>query len=876
MAITRTDCIDALKKSSDISTTEAAQIVDDMLERKARLEADGKLVNGEEDLAAATREDFDAARMEAALRRRQEALTIKRRAQLEDFIAASKADGFSFMDALQAKLIGSTKRLFGARQSIDANRASIFDTFINQFESGVADIGSKYGLSKKEIFSLMAKDTEFRAQFAQERMDPGTVKDGKVRDLVDLYDRLSEEIRIRQNRAGANIARLEGRLPQSHDQLKMLDKSLGGKEAWVEFVEGGLDAERSFPGKTKAEVREILNNVFDTIVMNRERTFGEVEVPAVRTPRNMASSLGEHRVLHFKDASSYLKYMDKYGRSNLWEAVMGEIDGAARRLSLMETLGPNPEHMLRTLLENEKSSIRLAVEQGTLSAEAGKKQIDELTKAYSSGRYASGDLANWFAVLTGETLSPVDVGVAKAFGIARSFQSLGKLGAATLSAVADLFTKAMSMRTNGANFFEAHGMALTDVLRTFTPKDKRLLNDLGFYFELENGTLIHRFDQADTLPGFTTALLNKFFKYSGLTGWTEKQKATMAQWLSNILGDSNKLKYADLNPDVRAMLKYHGFGEQKWDIFRKHMVQEFGGKKYFNPALARNLTDEQIGGLLPEHLRGPVRKGYTPEQWKLARQAELTRMRTALETEARAFFADETKFAVIEPDAKVTATMTQGTRPGTAPGEAIRAIMQFKSFPIAFLQRTIGGRRWVRGSLQEGMRHGFNKGAIYDAVSRDVVGSVEYMLTSVAYGYLAMTLKDLSKNRTPRDPLKLETWLAAAMQSGGAGIYGDFLLGSSSRFGNSFLETLAGPLFGDVGNLVMAGSSALHGEFERAGDKTIRTLMGSMPYINLWYTKAAMDWLFLDGVKEWMSPGYKARMLRNMEKEFGQTELWPF
>lgn len=875
MAITKSDCITSLLDyNPSLSKSEATEIVDGMIKRKARLEAEGSLTRGTADLAEATMAFFESARMENAVKRRQAAVTIIRRTAMEDFIARSKEDGFSFRDAIMARLGGDPRRMWGARQSIDANRSAIFDTYVNQFEQGVADIGKRHGMTKNALLTHMAKDAEFRADFAQERMTPGVSKDARVTALVDLYERLSEEMRTRLNRAGANIGKLEGRLPQSHDPLKML----GRKDQWIASMESSLDMERSFPGMKPDEVRTVLSNSFDTIVNGMGRVTDQAEtVPAVRTPRNIATRLGRHRVFHFKDAASYTGYMDAYGKRNLWESIMGEIEGNSRTLSLMETLGPNPDHMVRSLIQTEKESVRLGVEEGRLTPEEGHRQMRKLDGLYQPGNYPTGEVARLMAVLTGETMQPANVGVAKAFGIVRSVQSMGKLGAATLSAVADLFTKAMSMRANGANFLEAHGRAIADIVRRFSDKETRLLNDLGFYFELENGSLIHRFDQADTIPGKVNTMMNMFFKYSGLTQWTEKNKAGMAQWLSNTLGESRALDFDGLHPDVRAMLKYHGVDSARWDVYRKHMTESFDGKSYMNPSMARNLTNDQIAHLLPESLQGKVRQGYTPEQWASARQAEFDNLRTRIETESRAFFVDETKFAVIEPDARTTATMTQGTRPGTAPGEALRMIMQFKSFPIAFWQRTVQGRRWARGSLQDGMRYGFNRGSIADAFTRDTTGFIQYMTTAMAYGYIAMTLKDLAKGRTPKDPAKLETWMAAALQSGGAGIYGDFFLGKANRFGNSFLETLAGPTLGEVSTIANALNGAFHGDIESGRDSLIRVGLGNLPYGNLWYTKAATDWLFMDGIKEWMSPGYKRRMKRNMEKDYGQREIeiWP-
>ncbi|MDL2267178.1 hypothetical protein LJC46_04225 [Desulfovibrio sp. OttesenSCG-928-G15] len=871
MALSKKDCVSALAKAG-MDEKEAQQTVEDMLQQKAKLAADGKLARTS-DLVDAMQANYDALRMDNAVKRKQAALAILRRSELDDFIRTTKAKGGTFHDAIMTKMVGNPKRIFGARQSIDANRAAIFNTFNNQFEQGIRQIAKKNNLSKKALLKIIGKDPEFRAKFVQERMEPGSVKDPMIREFAELYERLSEEMRIRLNRAGANIGKLEGRLPQRHNEMKMLDASIGTKDDWISFVSERIDTERSFSGLSPEEVRGVLDNVYDTIVLGRGRVAGNTDVPAVQTPRNIASGLDKHRVLHFRDAKAYLEYSDKYGSRNLWESIVGEMDSAARTLSLMETLGPNPEHMIRSLIQSEIDEVRLAVERKEITAQDGKKRMDELEGMYTGGGYAMGDVAKWLAVLTGETMRPANVGAAKAWGMVRTVQSMAKLGGATLSAVADLFTKAMSLRTNGANLLEAHGRAIGDVIRTYSPEDMRVLNDLGFYFDLENSAMLHRFDMADTIPGKMHSLMNTFFRMTGLTQWTERQKAGMAQWLSNALGDSRKLDFDGLHADVRAMLEYHGVDSARWDIYRKYMVEEFEGKRYMNPSMARNLTDAQIAHLLPEHLQGKVRKGYSPETWAAARQLELDRLRTRIETDARAFFVDETKFAVIEPDARTTATMTQGTRPGTKPGEALRLIMQFKSFPIAFWQRTVGGRRWVRGELQEGMHYGFNYDSIKDAFTRDTLGMVNYMTSALAYGYVAMTLKDLAKNRTPKDPTKPETWAAAAMQSGGAGIYGDFFLGKANRFGNDFLETLAGPTLGELSSIVNALNGIAHGDVEKGRDTLIRVGIGNTPFGNLWYTKAATDWLFLDNLKEWMSPGYKRRLRKNMEKEYGQRQL---
>ena len=55
----------------------------------------------------------------------------------------------------------------------------------------------------------------------------------------------------------------------------------------------------------------------------------------------------------------------------------------------------------------------------------------------------------------------------------------------------------------------------------------------------------------------------------------------------------------------------------------------------------------------------------------------------------------------------------------------------------------------------------------------------------------------------------------------------------------------------------------------------MRLAMGNAPFINLWYTRAALDWMLLYHVREMMSPGTLRRTERKMKKEFGQEFLFP-
>ncbi len=110
MSISRQDCISALR-STGLSEVDAEQTVKGMLERKKYLEADGKIADIEKGLAESIISDHNAARLENALKRRQTAITIKRRVEVENFLSQAKSEGFSFVDGMQALLVGTQNAL---------------------------------------------------------------------------------------------------------------------------------------------------------------------------------------------------------------------------------------------------------------------------------------------------------------------------------------------------------------------------------------------------------------------------------------------------------------------------------------------------------------------------------------------------------------------------------------------------------------------------------------------------------------------------------------------------------------------------------------------------------------------------------------------
>jgi len=119
--------------------------------------------------------------------------------------------------------------------------------------------------------------------------------------------------------------------------------------------------------------------------------------------------------------------------------------------------------------------------------------------------------------------------------------------------------------------------------------------------------------------------------------------------------------------------------------------------------------------------------------------------------------------------------------------------------------------------------------------------------------------------------------MAAAAQSGGLGIYGDFFFADYNRFGQGFAETAGGPVAGLVGDALKLSIGNLRqaaaDEKTDAGAETVKFVKNYF-VPNLWYTRAALDHLLFYQVQEAINPGYLGRMTRRVEKENNQTFWW--
>lgn len=922
-----------------------------------------------DDMAA---EALMAARIEMRNAKLNLTKRIRRRGQIAEM--AKQLGGQRGADlalAIEAKLVGINSAVRGARLSVDAQGVALARLWAGGLTTEMEKAGLFNGVKSGKLDRAIAREL-WALSKGEAPGSSGSKAAQKAAGIIYRYQRLSVEA---MNREGAWVGQVEGYITrQAHDADRMVS---AGYQAWRDAIAPRLD-ERTFEGVTDREgfLHSVYNAVTTGVHLDADGLTG-FKNPAFKGPSNLAKKLSAQRTLHFRDADAWMDYQQAFGARNLIESILRGLDKAARSTALMREYGTNPraefeadiQHLQETWRDKDRDAVT---------------RLGNWTKA----------LSNRMDELDGTAASPVNRVLARIGAGARTWQSLSKLGGVVLSALTDVPFKAGELRYQGINLLEGYADGITALTRGRGAGETREIMDLiGAGLEGAIGHMASRFDGGDHVPGQLSSLANTFFRWTGLTYWTDAQRAGAEIIMSRHLGGLKGQAWDALPAETRRILSLFDIRAEEWQALDSVEWAQADGKAHLTPDRARLLSDDVVDGLIQDQveqigrtfadrlakmeaglgrletrlslldsrvekaqnnpgrsadraeIKGTV-QGYQRganairqirdaivqmRDGKLSVNSTLTIMRQQLdfaraanleigqrlerqrakgevkdavdanmrvigpamvmeeekklltlldelsalpvrheEELARArsdvreglalklasYFSDRGKYAVLEPGARERAILRQGTRAGTPEGEAVRTILQFKAFPVAMISK-VWGREIYGGQVGQAR----------------AAGIIHMMVASTVFGYLAGAAKDIAKGRTPRDPKDPATWAAAFTQGGGAGIYGDFLVGKYNRFGNTALETAAGPTLSSVSDVVNLWSATRGGDGRAATG--LRIALANTPFANLFYVRPAIDYLFLYQVQEALNPGFLRRMERRLKEENGQRFIIP-
>ena len=710
-------------------------------------------------------------------------------------------------------------------QSIDSKARGIASIYRGELVDFYTNI--KGGLG---VFT----DQELVQKIVRERFGENT-GDALAKKISDKMGDVFETMRDRFNRNGGDIGKLDNwGLPQTHNLEKI---AKAGKEAWVNKAESLIDTRQYVHENgdyySQQEIRSLLEYTYDTLSSDGAN---KIEVGRQATgggTSKVTNRHGESRVLHFKDAESWLEYQSEFGGMQFVDLVEAHINGLSKDIAMVENLGSNPKTALKILMDAAaKKDWEKGIEEN--QTKSSRKRAQVMFDEFSGGNSPQSQvLAN--------------------LGLAyRSMNVASMLGGTTIASLADQATIAKNASVHNVSYRKAFG-GLIEQLNPANKADRELAHSLGLATEEMLGSiarwsddgLTSTYGKSEKLARISSGVATQVMRVSFLNALTSASKVGFTKLLMEKYGRLSRSKaWNDLDVQDRELLSNTGLDERAWQVFQ----------------LAEPVMDRKGNQLMS------ARSIYEIPDEKLTAFGDPKQVKDQVASQLQAHLLDEQGMAVIEAGLRERTWMTVGAK-GTITGEVFKGLMQFKSFSASFLMR-----QGSRTMAQEGLK-GKAAYAIPLMVSMTLLGGLVVQLREILNGNDPQTIYDSN------DPKKATSFFMRSLVAGGGlPVLGDILVAGTDTSGRDANSFVSGPLGSDftsllgltVGNLTQYNE----GKDTNFGNEAFKFVKGKIPAQNLWYTKAAINRMFFDEVQDTIAPGYREKALRKAERQQDRERFW--
>lgn len=826
---------------------EVTALLEELKDRAAEKARQDLSKNDEDAFEQAANEIISEREAQAQVAKRHAYMNIIKKRQIDKQIGNFDDKGkglIAYLDGVQSNIKESRLSTSGVMK---ATRAKLIHSLIE-----------KMNKTKGINLFLTLKDKALESDLAKELFAEGTTTNKSVRALAKVIKEVySEGVKLLNNQ-GAFITELrnytarqvhnaekllmtsERLADRNRDRLDALKQSgFKYKEArkilrkkaftrWKNFILSRLN-EKTFAGVK--DIDGFMEELFDDLITgNHQKLTAEQKFDGTfkfKRSANKAAKISEHRVLHFKDGQSWFEYNKKYGWGTVQQAMIHTIESMGDDVGLLKMFGPNPEAMFDKVSQEIRTS---------------QKDDPRINSKLQRARYI-------FDEITGRTRIPVDHLFAKIGRAARAWTTFSKLGLVLPSSFSDLAIRASVARDHGSGLLESYGRAIGDLVSGKSRDEmKEIADSLGVWAPHQFGNMMRYFSAEDNPHGFTTKAMQNYFKLAGMNYWDRANREGFSIWNARNLAFNRNKSFGALDPKMQRILKTYGIEDKEWDFYRQNAVKPHGNTLFITPDAVRSASEEAIAKAL----------GKSPKELK---KFEIRDFKEDMEDRLRTYFIDQADNVIIQPSAGDRALVTRGTQPGTLYGEIARFIGQFKYYSIGYTRRVLG--RMLLGQGGDGFIDAVRTG------KADIWSLTQLMIGTTILGYVGISAKDMLKGLTAPEPNSAKTWVRSFTQGGGAGIFGDFIFGEARR--NGALLQMLGPVLGTVNDVANLTSELVKGN--DVGTASLRLLENNTPALNLWFTKMAVDYLFLYGVHEHLHPGYLMELQSRIEDKNGQQFL---
>ena len=720
------------------------------------------------------------------------------------------------IEAARGYLVGMQKFSKITRDSIGLKQATLENVEITKLVNDIRNLGD----NAWNDFSEGRIDLEIMREMIGE---PTGVKGAK--DIARILKQSQNSWRLRLNDLGANIGELDDWITRTtHNTEKMAAASKGSRllddnrSAWVEYIQTKLNLKRTFADvNDPVEINKILSSIYDSLMTGDHLKYGGTN--SIYGTKNVTNRLNSSRVLHFKDLQARQEYNIKFGEPSLQTSVFNVLTSSAKNIVMMQELGTNPQDTFNKILALLKKKYK----------SSDYKIVRDLNFENFKGDF--GQIDGSMNAVGGQTLAKIGM-------VVRSTGDMARLGGTAITSFADLAPYMTSTNFQGRGLLTGLFEAINGLLGGNNKAAMEALEVISNSVVVSNRGNVYA-DGADG-TGAINNLRNKFFKWNGLNGWVASLKSSMALGVSKFYGSLSETKFFNLEKRERNFLTLYGIDEGKWDMLRSIKSLSVDNKRFLTAEGAKDIPDSVINKYLGRKLSA----------------RELRNFKNDLELTWRNVLNDQGTHGTPEPDTQIRAITNMGTIKGTYMGEINRFIMQYKNFSVSLYKKIL---------RREMDSYGPDESKLIGA---SMLAST--LMLGTIFGYMVISTKDMLSGRSPRDPKKLSVIMQAFVQGGGGGIYGDFLMSEiQNQYGNGVFETALGPTASDIKKFIDMVKTM--NEPKKAGKKFLQLAEGHTPFINLYYTKAAYDYLIGYQIKEYLDPGFFNRMKKRNEEKRGQT-----
>ena len=693
------------------------------------------------------------------------------------------------------------------------------------------------------LFGRKSKKRQTTESILIKAMFGEDVQDPIAKAMAAAWKKANDLAVSRFNKYGGDIKiRFQNYVPQIHDFVTI---GKAGKDAWTKFVFPLLDRKQMIDNNTglpfvnDEEMFLALSKVYDNIIDGKasRSALGQAK-------SNFANKRLDHRFLVFKDGDSWLKYQQQFGVKNggILPVLMKHLDSLARDTAIMKTLGPDPD---QTLLEI-KNFVML---QGRRALPGEKEKLlsstalDKAEATIKGGLFKPG-VENLHLYFKNQLGQPGDPFWARALSNLRQFLTSSYLGSASIVALTDFRWQQITNGYNGLPMFKSARKTLDLYREGLLKKDKQIAK-LAIRTQLlaESWTpyslQVNRYMAEVNGSEFTQRLADATLSLSGLQGHTQAGRWAFGMEFQGFIADNVGKKFSELDPKFQRTLTRYGIDESSWDIARATKLYDAGediakynGVKFFVPddiRLRTDLSDEQ---------------------------------REILASKFYDMVRSETEFAVPSLSAKGRVTLLQNAKPGTLMGELALSAAMFKQFPITLMFTHV-----ARGMNQKGL------------------GRIGYManlaVSSAIFGGLTMELREITKGRNPT-PLQYvqenpgEYFLRGLVNGGGLGIFGDFFLSDTNRYGKSLADTIPGPAVGFMSDLFSIPKNAvfdyINGRETNVVGDALNFVKRNTPGSSVWYLRLIWERVIMETIQKGLDGDFYSRANRLISKYARDTQ----